>query len=304
MLFSYKTTTKDGVPQAGNIEAPNLDLAIMSLQKRGLIVLDIKSAVTNKRWLSGVPLFSAIKSSDIVILSRQISTLFEAKVSVINTFTLLASEASNPLIQEKLLAVTDDIKGGISISDAMAKHNELFSDFYVSMVRSGEESGKLSETFNYLADYLERSYELVSKARNALVYPAFVIISFLIVMVVMIIFVIPKLSVILLETGQDLPFYTRMVLGVSNFFSDFWYVLAAALAALIVFLIRYLPTAAGKEALSEFKLKIPYVGDLYRKLYLSRIADNLNTMLTSGVSMVRALEITADVVDNDVYRNI
>jgi type IV pilus assembly protein PilC len=303
VLYNYKTTDKTGQMQNGSLDAPNVDLAIAALQRRGLFVVKVAPA-ESKTPLFSLHLFDRIKVSEVVILSRQISTLFEAKVSVVETFRLLASEAENPLIRRELNEVMDDIKGGVTISDAMRKHPDLFSDFYVSMVKSGEESGKLAETFHYLADYLDRSYALSTKARNALIYPAFVVVSFLVVMAVMIVFVIPRLGEVLKDTGQDLPVYTKVVLAVSGFISSYWLLFAALLVALGIFLVRYLPTKNGKEALGKFKLGIPYVGDLYRKLYLSRIADNLNTMITSGVSMVRALEITGDVVDNDMYKSI
>jgi len=303
MLFNYKTTTKDGMPQAGSIDAPSADLAISSLQRRGLVVISVIPADEKKGW-KNISFFNRIKAQEVVIMSRQISTLFAAKVSVVETFRLLSTESENPLVCQMLSEIMDDIKGGVSISSAMSRHPTLFSDFYVSMVKSGEESGKLSETFEYLATYLDRSYALTSKARNALVYPAFVVISFLIVMTIMIVFVIPQLGEILKDTGQELPIYTKLILGFSNFISNYWYFFVAVLFALGFFLSKYLPTVEGRQALSRMKLNVPYVGDLYKKLYLSRIADNLNTMIISGVSMVRSLEITADVVDNDIYRDI
>ena len=303
MLYNYRVTTKEGQEQEGSIDAPSSDIAISSLQRRGLIVIKL-APVGEKKSLFNIRLFDRVKTSDIVILSRQIATLFEAKVSALETFRLLASESENPILRQGLTDVTDDIKGGITISDAMAKHPDIFSEFYVSMIRSGEEAGKLSETFNYLADYLDRSYALISKAKNALVYPIFVICSFAVVMMIMAIFVIPRLGEILADSGQQLPIYTRAILGISNFLSQYWILLLALAAALAIFLVRYLNTPAGHKSLSAFKLSIPYVSNLYKKLYLSRIADNLNTMITSGVSMVRALEITAAVVDNDIYEDI
>jgi type IV pilus assembly protein PilC len=304
MLFNYKTINKQGQEQLGSIDAPTMDQAVASLQKRELIVVSIDPAGRQSKSVFKLRFFDHIKTSDIVILSRQIATLFEAKVSVLSTFRLLATESDNPLIKEKLGEMTEDIKGGVSISDAMIKHPDVFSNFYVSMVKSGEESGKLSETFNYLADYLDRTYELMSKTKNALIYPAFVIVSFIGVMILMMVVVIPKLGVILEESGQQLPIYTRVIINISNFFANYWYILLLFTGAVTFFLIRYLPTQAGKASYSRFQLSVPYIGDLYKKLYLSRIADNLDTMITSGVSMVRALEITADVVDNAVYSEI
>ena len=304
MLFNYKATTKEGGQQNGSIDAPNVDIAIASLQRRGLIIIAVEPENQQSFLSRSLPFFNKVHTRDVVMLSRQISTLFEAKVSVLQTFQLLASQAENPALQTGLIEVIDDIKGGVSISDAMRKHPDIFSPFYVDMVRSGEETGKLAETFTYLADHLERSYELTTKTKNALIYPAFVIASFAVVMVLMMTMVIPKLSQILLENGQEIPIYTKIVIGVSNVFVNYGLFLLILFAVLVLFLWRYVPTTSGRASISRFKLAIPYVGDLYRKLYLSRIADSLNTMLTSGISMVRALEITADVVDNEVYRQI
>jgi len=192
----------------------------------------------------------------------------------------------------------------MAISAALSRHPDVFSDFYINMVKSGEESGKLSETFLYLADYLERSYTVVSKAKNALVYPIFVIASFIVVMILMMVLVIPRLSQILIESGQAIPIYTRIVIGVSNFLVNYGIFLVLILAAVGVFLWKYSLSVAGKLSFSRAKLSIPYIGTLYRKLYLSRISDNLATLVESGISMVRALEITAEVVDNAVYQEI
>jgi type IV pilus assembly protein PilC len=307
MLFIYKTIDKAGSEQAGSIDAPNIDIAIGSLQRRGLVIVSIKpEEVKNKGGLLSLnlPFVRKVKSKEIVMLSRQIATMFEARVSVLATFRLLATESTNPFLRSALIEITDDIKGGIPISAAMAKHPAVFSDFYINMVRAGEESGKMSESFTYLADYMDRSYALSSRATNALIYPAFVIASFIVVMILMIVFVIPRLSVILLETGQTLPIYTRVVIGFSNFAATFGIPILILFVIAFVYFSRYITTDNGRLAWSRFKLSIPYVGRLYQKLYLARISDNMNTMLSSGISMVRSLEITGDVVGNQVYKNI
>ena len=303
MIFNYQATTKDGETQNGAVDAPNINLAIASLQRRGLIIVDIKPEGAGSflsRHIGG----GRGKIKDVVIMSRQIATLFEAKVSALATFRMLASETDNPTLRRVLTEVTDDIKSGTPISQAMGKHPKVFSNFYTHMVEAGEESGKISDNFNYLADYLERSYEMVSKAKNALIYPIFIICSFVAVMILMLTFVIPKLTAILTETGQQIPIYTRIVIGASDIARNYWIFFFILLAIVFVFLRRFIVTASGQASLSRFKLAVPYVGELYRKIYLSRIADNLSTMLTSGISMVRALEITAEVVDNAVYRQI
>ena len=198
----------------------------------------------------------------------------------------------------------DDIQGGLSLSGAMAKHPEAFSKFYVAMVKSGEESGKLEEIFIFLADYLERNFELARKARNALIYPAFVLGAFVVVMVLMLIFVIPKISSILTESGQALPFYTRVVIGMSDALRQFGVFIALGVGVAIAVLMQYARKAGGALYFARVQISVPILGGLYRKLYLARIADNLHTLLSGGITVVRALTITAEVVDNEVYKQI
>lgn len=302
MRFSYHATTPEGAERTGFIDAQNVDLAVAALQRRNLIVLDIVSA--EKRPFLNIKSLERVTLKEIVVLSRQLSTLFEAKVAVLSIFQLLGEESENYLLKQTLLAIAEDVQAGAQISQAMGKHPKVFSDFYVNMVRSGEESGKLPETFIYLADYLERQYELVSKARHALIYPAFVITAFFAVMILMLTWVIPRLSDLLKESGQDLPIYTKVVIAFSDFFVNYGIFLAVGFVLLAFGVWRYALTVDGRRTISRLKLSLPIVGTLYKKLYLSRIADNLDTMITSGISMLKAIEVTANVVGDDHYKQM
>ncbi len=304
MLFNYKAIDADGSQKEGSIDALNLDIAISSVQRRGLTISSIKPAETGTFLENNFSFLERVSNKDIVVFSRQIATLFEAQVSALRVFRLLAEEAESPFLRKTLLAVADDLQGGSSISKAMSKHPKIFSKFYVNMVLSGEESGKLDEVFNYLADYLDRTYEVSSKAKNALIYPAFVVFTFFTVMILMLTLVIPRISEILKESGQTIPLYTRVVIALSDFFVQYG-VFIVILAVIGVFLlVRFLRTDAGKASIARTQISVPYVGGLYRKLYLSRIADNMNTMLLSGIPMVKVIEITASVVGNQVYEAI
>jgi type IV pilus assembly protein PilC len=170
------------------------------------------------------------------------------------------------------------------------------------MVRAGEESGKLDQIFAHLADHLDRTYEVAQKAKNALIYPAFVVFTFGVVMILMLTLVIPKISQILIDSGQEIPVYTQVVIGLSNFFVNYGIFLAVALVAGIYLLLQFRRTAAGSESFDAFVLNVPYLGDLYDKLYLSRISDNLTTLLSSGIPMIKSLELTSSTIDNVVYR--
>ena len=305
MLFNYRAIEKNGEQADGSIEAINVDVAISSLQRRGLIISSIKSTEKQPSIFSN--LFSGvshISNREVVILSRQMATLFEAQVSALQIFKLMAGESENPRLRERLAQIADELQGGNSISKSLSKHPEVFSSFYISMVKAGEESGKLNDSFLMLADYLEHSYEVTSKVKNALIYPAFVVFTFIVVMILMLTKVIPSISQILIDSGQEVPIYTKVVIALSAFFVNYGLFLLIGVVVGGFFLVRFLRTASGKVSLSRFKIELPYIGDLYRKLYLSRISSNLFTMLASAIPIVRAVEITADVVDNQIYEEI
>jgi type IV pilus assembly protein PilC len=304
MLFNYKAVNNTGGLTQGAIEAVNIDVAINTLQRRGLIISEIHPPNESKINLNFLPFMGKISGKDIVILSRQMATLFQAQVSALRIFRLIGSEAENKNLKKILLQISDDIQGGSSISNALSKHPAVFSDFYVNMVRAGEESGKLDQTFEYLADYLDRTYEVTSKAKNALVYPAFVIFTFVAVMVLMLTVIIPKISLMLKESGQELPIYTQIVMGLSNIFVNYGIFIGLGVILIGFGLWKYNKTDEGSMNIDKFKLDVPYLGDLYKKLFLSRISDNLNTMIVSGIPILRALEVTSAVVDNRVYKAI
>lgn len=305
MLFSYKAIDQNNASREGTVDATNIDAAIATVQKRGYTVVSIEP-IEEKRSFADIEIdwFQRISNKEIVILSRQIATLFDAQVSALRIFRLLAAEAENTQLQKVLGGIADDLQAGSSISRALSAHPDVFSPFYVNMVRSGEESGSLEKSFGYLADYLDRSYAVATKARNALIYPAFVIGVFVLVMGLMLTLVIPRISQILTDSGQELPIYTKIVIGISTVLTDYIGIILVLFAFAGVGLWRFTQTDLGKRTIDEFKISFPYIGDLFRKLYLTRICDNLATMLGSGISMVQALEVTAEVVDNIVYREI
>ena len=281
-VYTYTALDQEGNKREGSIDAMNMDVAIAALQRRGLIISQIDEPVEKRKGLAtNIAFFSGVKNSDIVMLSRQITTLFEAQVSALRAFRLLAAEARTPALGEKLTEIANDIQSGSPISTALSKQSDMFSPFYVNMVRAGEESGKLDETFAFLADYMDRNYEITQKAKNALIYPAFIFSTFIIVMGLMLTFIIPNLAEMLDGVGQEIPIYTKIVIGLSEFLRQYVLLILIALVAGGIFMYRYGKTPPGRAMLSRARLELPVIGDIYQKIYLSRVSDNLSTMLKS-----------------------
>ncbi|MEK7639113.1 MAG: type II secretion system F family protein [Patescibacteria group bacterium] len=305
MLFTYSAIDSSNIKREGTVEAPTVDAAISAVQKRGYTLIAIDEVKEKKDLLNfEFNFFQSVSHKDVVILSRQISTLFQAQVSPLRIFRLLSAEVPNEQLRITMNKIVEDLQAGNSISRALAAHPTVFSTFYVNLVRAGEESGSLEKSFAYLADYLDRQYEVISKARNALVYPAFVISIFIVVMALMLTLVIPSIAKILTDSGQELPIYTKIVIGLSDFMVDYIGFILILIAAGGVALWRFSKTTVGQRTIDEFIISLPYLGDLQKKLLLTRICDNMSTMLSSGISIVQALEVTADVVDNMVYKEI
>lgn len=303
MLFNYKAIDKDGGKREGSIEALNEDVAVRSLQEKGLIIVSIQTSEKKSFFAQRIAFFEGVPMRDVVILFRQLATLFSARVSALRVFRLLGTEAENPILRDKISEIADDIQGGASVSQAIEKHPTIFSPFHVSMVRVGEESGKLSEIFEALAQYLNRTHAQAMKIRNALIYPAFVIATFILVMILLLTMIFPRLGALLQETGQEIPVYTKIVIGFSAFIVDYGLILFILLLAGGIWYWIFLRKRKGQLYFDRLKLSLPILGKMFQKVYLARIADSMNVMLSSGVSAIRALELTTPVVGNAVYED-
>ncbi len=304
MLFKYEAITNIGEKKSGSIDASSKDSAISSLQRRGLIVSSIKEEGGNNGILHLSFFDKKVKMKDIVIMSRQISTLFEAQVSALKAFNLLATNTENPALVKVLNTISTDIEAGVSISEALSRHPDTFSVFYINMIRAGEESGKLTQTFAYLADYLDRQYQLTSKTKNALIYPGFVIGVFLVVMTLMFVFIVPRLESIIRDSGQEIPFSTKLVFGISDMLTKYGLFVVLGLVVFGLYIFRLTKTISGMKYIDRAKISIPVFKSIYIKLYLSRISDNMDTMLSSGITIIRAIELTSVVVGNRIFEDL
>lgn len=309
MLFHYIALNDNGVKEEGTIEGTSVDNAIILLNSKGITkLLEVKEKSDTKNIIAAIQNLDffkqKIKPKDIVLFSRQVSTLFEAGVSALRAFRLLAQENENKTLQVRILEVADDIERGVALSDALALRPDLFSNFYVNMVKSGEESGKLNQVFSFLADYLDRNYELEQKIKKALTYPKFVMSTFFAIMAGMLMFVVPKMTAMFAEEGATLPLVTRIVIFISNLFIQYGPITFPLMFIGYLYFNHWRKTDEGGLIYDEYMLKIPVVKNLIQKIFLQRLADNMNTMLTNGVPIVKSIDITTSIVDNRVYKQL
>lgn len=303
-IFNYQARSKEGDVQAGRVEAPNKKTAAEILHRHGLVVIVIEEMKETPIYARRLKFFEKIKAKDLVIFTRQLTTLFEAEVPLVIALQTVARQTENLSFREKIFEISADVEGGSSFSGAISQHSDVFSDFYVQMTRAGEVSGKMDEVLGYLANHIERDYEVASKVKGAMIYPAFVISGFVIAVSVMMVFVIPNLTSVLEQSGQDLPALTNIIIGSSVFVRSYWYIMLIALVGGAIFFARYIKTEKGKEIWDRVQLNLPIFGGILRKVYLFRFSESLSTLIEGGLPITRALSISAEVTGNTVYKNI
>ena len=217
MRFVYEARTPEGEIQTGSVEASNYDAALKTLERYNLVIVGLEEEKAGLTLTKEIKIFARVKRQEIVVFSRQLAVLFEAQVPLLDALRTLAEQTPNAKFKDIISEVAAEVDAGSPLSDSLAKHPKLFSNFYVSVVRAGEASGRLNEVLNYLADHEERNYDLTRKVRGALIYPAFIVLSLLIVGTIMLVFVVPQVTSIFEEAEADLPILTVIIISVSDF---------------------------------------------------------------------------------------
>jgi len=302
-IFRYQAETEDGASQTGLVVGISETDTVAKLRQQGFNTVGV-SDVTETPFVRLLRIIAPIKNKDLVIFARQFSVMISANVPVVEALLVLIDQTNNLNLKNLVAGIAFDVESGSLLSDAFGKYPKHFSEFFVNIVRSGETSGKLDEVLDYLADEMEKNYDMNSKIKGAMIYPAFITSALFAVGLVLMIYVIPNLTAILTETGAALPLSTRLVIGASDFLRNYLVFLILALVALIVALRLYLRTYAGRHQLDALKLRLPVFGILFKYIYLMRFSRSLSTLLKGGVTITRSLEIVADVVGNVIYREL
>ncbi|MBI4135809.1 type II secretion system F family protein [Candidatus Uhrbacteria bacterium] len=299
--FKYRAKTKAGREIIGEVEAPSLHLAQETLSERGLSIVLLAPARAHFK----IPgLRARIKARDLVIFFRQLSTLAGANVPLVQALNTLVEQTRNPELKRILGEVADEVEAGTRFSLALSKYPHVFHAFIINMARSGETAGRLADVLNYLADQTEKDYDLVSKVRSAMMYPAFIIAGMIIVGIVLLVFVIPQLTAVLIESGATLPITTRTLIGASAITKKFWWLILFFLIAAGVGFRFALRSGEFREKFDKLKLRLPILGSLYQRIAMARLTRSLQILLSGGVDMVGALEVVSAIVGNSYYAKI
>jgi len=303
-VYDYKAKDNDGATLTGAVEAPNDVVAQDTLKERGLVVVALNERKQNTLFQASLSFFNRVPRKDVVLFARQLAVMISATVPIVQSLRILVKQTSNITFKIIISVVADEVDGGAKLSASLARYPQTFSDFFVQMVRSGETTGKLDETLNYLADQEEKDYDLNSKIRGAMVYPAFILGAMVIIGVLMMIFVIPKLTDTLVQTGSELPITTKALIAISNILTHYWWLLIAVGMIGASLLRVYLRTPDGRRRYDFLKFRMPVFGQIFQKIYLVRFSRSFSTLIASGIPVTRSLEIVADVIGNVLYKEV
>lgn len=306
-FYSYRARDTGGAEVTGLVEAPSDAIATETLLDKGLVVLSLEEQTRGSKLEIKIPFIGdRVKVKDVVIFSRQLAVMASANLPIVQAFRILVKQTVSNALKIVLSEVADDVDGGSRLSQALSKHPRVFSNFYISMVKSGETAGKLEEVLNYLADQMEKDYDLMSKVKGAMTYPAFIMGGLLMVGTIMMVFVVPKLTDILKQAGVALPITTKLLIAVSGFMASSWWLgLIILIASFIGGRVYISKSATGRYVWDLLKLKVPLFGPLiFQKIYVVRFTRSLSTLIIGGVSLTQSLQIVAEVVGNTIYRNL
>ncbi|HCC60065.1 MAG: hypothetical protein A2402_01330 [Candidatus Staskawiczbacteria bacterium RIFOXYC1_FULL_37_43] len=304
MKYIYQARSKEGKVETGTVDASSKEAAALILQKYDIFVTSLKKDSSSIFANKNIKFFERITKKELAIFSRQLALMMGSRVPVTQSLKSLSAQAKKEIFREKILKISQLVEEGNSLSDAFSKFPDIFSDFYISLIKTGEASGKISESLYYLSDHLEREDDITSQIKGAMIYPAFVIVVLIAVVLMVMFFVMPRLIGLLKETTNEPPFFTTLMIGFYTFLSNYGWIIALGFLALIVFIIYYFTTKEGKKRLDRISLRIPFISDFFKKIYLVNFSENLSTLIGAGLSINNALKIVKNTVGSFVYKDI
>jgi type IV pilus assembly protein PilC len=295
--FTYTARNAAGELKTATVEAATAQDVVAQLRRQRMTVVKVDENAKPKKVKGN------IKMRDIVIFTRQFSTMINAGLPLVQALDILAKQTENKVLASCTREIVFDVESGHTVADALGKHPKAFSELYVNMVAAGEAGGILDTILMRLATFMEKNDALVRKVKGAMIYPAVIMSVAVIAIAVLLIFVIPVFESMFAGVGLALPLPTRIVIGASDFLRGFWWAVAGGVAGGVWLLKRYYATSSGKLTIDKLLLKMPVLGDVLRKSAVSRFTRTLGTLISSGVSILDGLEITAKTAGNRVIQD-
>ncbi len=302
MKFKYQARNKNGELQVGMVEASNRDTAVQILSHHELFVLSIESAESSGLRGTVFNFINRVKRKDIMVFARQLATLVQSEVPLGDALNLLQRQVTNPVLKEVTIQLYQDIQAGLSFSQALDKHRDVFSDFFISMVHSAEVTGRLEQALIFLADYLEKEAQWQGKITSALIYPVILLILFVIVGGIMVAVVFPKIEATFVESGVQMPVFSRVVFSLGGFLAQWWWILLLGIFGAVFIAMDYFRSEEGKTVLGEITLRLPIFGKLFRKIYITRFSQSFAVLIQGGIPITQAIEIAGDTISNVAYK--
>lgn len=299
--FRYRAYGRDGRILAGKVEAPTAQLAESAITERGLEIIVFEEV---HEWWRFFLSWGTVRTRELVIFTRELTVLIAASVPLVQALRTISAQTSKPALKRILQQVSNEVEAGARFSLALTRHPRVFDAFFVSMIKSGETAGRLSEVVNFLADQKEKEHDLKLRIQGAMLYPAFIVAGMVVVGIILLVFVIPQLTSTLLESGVRLPWTTRALISVSHFLRQWW----GIILPILLFFV-----GAGRLALNhepvryvwdQAKLRLPILGGLFQKISMTHLSRSLSTLLQGGIDVAASLEVAQGVVGNAYYRRL
>ena len=300
MEFIYKAKDQQGEEKTGDIQAPDIHTSAQMLRKKGLIVISI----TPKTPPIGIFLdriFNRVSFGELVIITRQLATMISAGLVLSEAIDILEEQQSSKTLKKVLLEISQDIKGGFTFAQALSRHPDVFPRIYTNLIKSGEASGKLDTVLKQMANGLEKDREFKARIKGAMIYPVVVLSMMVAVMIIMMIFVIPKLTSLYQQSTIELPLPTKILITTSDLFVNFWWVGISLIIGLVVAINRWSKTLTGGIFMARLILKIPVVGKVITNVALTNFTRTFGLLTSAGIPLLDSIAIVEDLTDNQIF---
>ncbi len=290
--------------ETGVIEAYSKEAANEILQKYNIFVTSLSQETKGRDFFKRTVVERKISRKDLAVFFRQLAVMLESRVPVVQSLNSLASQTKKKNFQDIINEISRLVEEGTTLSQAFSNYPRVFSNLYVSLIKSGEMSGNISGALAYVSEHIEKENDIVSQLRQAMIYPIFVISILFIVLGVIVVQVMPRIADLIKESGTKPPFFTVLMINFYEFLQSYWWTIAIVISLLISSLLVYFNTKNGKHNFQLISLQIPFISGFLKKVFLTRLCGNISTLIIAGISINKALQITGDTMNNFIYKKI